>query len=137
MTKSLATYFPEHFLPIYAAEHLRRFVTLLGGEAETDAPAWRNNRRLLELVRSHEEFRNGTEQEVMHFLYAHFDPRSRQRTIWKIAPGERDRMREECRDGGFICIGWDEPGDLGQYQNDTELKQALDAHRPRSSGGEV
>ncbi|MGW1170871.1 AAA family ATPase [Streptomyces sp. NPDC002550] len=137
VTKSLATYFPQHFLPVYAAEHLRRFVALLGGTAESDAPAWRSNRRLLELVRSREEFQGWTGQEVMHFLYAHFDPRPRQRAIWKIAPGERGRMWEECRNGGFICVGWDELGDLGLYQSDTDLKQALDAYWPRSSGGSL
>jgi len=137
VTKSLATYFPQHFLPIYAAEHLRRFVTLLGGVAEADAPAWRRNRQLRELVLPREEFEGWSGQEVMHFLYAHFDPRPQQRTIWKIAPGERGRMWEECRDGGFICVGWDELGDLGQYQSDTELKRALDSHWPRGSGGSL
>lgn len=135
VTKSLATYFPEHFLPIYASEHLRTFVTLLGGEAQAGVPASRTNRQLRELVRSREEFEGWTGQEVMHFLYKYFNPR--QRTIWKIAPGERGRLWEECRDGGFICVGWDELGDLSQYQSDTELKQALDAHWPRSSGGSL
>ncbi|WP_330336870.1 AAA family ATPase [Streptomyces sp. NBC_00557] len=137
VTKSLATYFPEHFLPIYAAEHLRRFITLLGGAAQSDAPAWSNNRRLLELVRSRPEFDGWSGQEVMRFLYLRFDPRPRQNTIWKIAPGERGRLWEECRDGGVIRVGWDELGDLGQYQSDTELKQALDARWPRSSGGSL
>ncbi|WP_367319704.1 AAA family ATPase [Streptomyces sp. HUAS ZL42] len=137
VTKSLATYFPQHFLPIYAAEHLRRFVTLLGGSVGADAPAWRSNRRLLELVWSREEFDGWTGQEVMHFLYAHFDPRPRQRTIWKIAPGERGRLWEECRDRGLICVGWDELGDLGLYQSDTDLKQALDTYWPRGSGGSL
>ncbi|MBZ6086558.1 AAA family ATPase [Streptomyces olivaceus] len=137
VTKSLATYFPEHFLPIYAGEHLRRFVTLLGGSSQPDAPAWRNNRRLLELVRAKPEFDGWSGQEVMHFLYAKFDPRPQQRAVWKIAPGERGRLWEECRDGGVIRVGWDELGDLGQYQSDSELKQALDAYWPRSSGGSL
>ncbi len=137
VTKSLATYFPEHFLPIYAGEHLRKFVTLLDGAAESDAPAWDSNRRLLELVRSRAEFDGWSGQEVMHFLYERFDPRPQQRTIWKIAPGERGRLWDACRDGGVIRVGWDELGDFGQYQSDTELKQALDAHWPRSSGGSL
>ncbi|GAA3768393.1 hypothetical protein GCM10022206_03600 [Streptomyces chiangmaiensis] len=137
VTKSLATYFPEHFLPIYAGEHLRRFVTLLGGSSQPDAPAWRNNRRLLELVRAKPEFDGWSGQEVMHFLYAKFDPRPQERAVWKIAPGERGRLWEECRDGGVIRVGWDELGDLGQYQSDSELKQALDAYWPRSSGGSL
>ncbi|MFJ1569882.1 McrB family protein [Streptomyces erythrochromogenes] len=137
VTKSLATYFPEHFLPIYAGEHLRKFVTLLDGAAESDTPAWDSNRRLLELVRSRAEFDGWGGQEVMRFLYEKFDPRPQQRTIWKIAPGERGRLWDECRDGRAIRVGWDDLGDLGQYQSDTELKQALDAHWPRSSGGSL
>ncbi|MET9061462.1 AAA family ATPase [Streptomyces antibioticus] len=137
VTKSLATYFPEHFLPIYAGEHLRRFVTLLGGSSQPDGPAWHSNRRLLELVRQKQEFDGWSGQEVMRFLYAKFDPRPQQRTVWKIAPGERGRLWEECRDGGVIRVGWDDLGDLGQYQSDTELKQALDAYWPRSSGGSL
>ncbi|MCF1510501.1 AAA family ATPase [Streptomyces glomeratus] len=137
VTKSLATYFPEHFLPIYAGEHLRRFITRLGGSAQGDAPAWRSNRRLLELVRSRAEFEGWTAQEVMHFLYEQFDPRPHHRTIWKIAPGERGRLWDECREGGFVCVGWDELGDLALYQSDTELKQALDARWPGSSGGSL
>ena len=137
VTKSLATYFPEHFLPIYAGEHLRRFVGLLGGSSQPDAPAWRNNRRLLELVRAESEFDGWSGQEIMHFLYAKFDPRPQQRAVWKIAPGERGRLWEECRDGGVIRVGWDDLGDLGQYQSDSELKQALDAYWPRSSGGSL
>ncbi|MEU6883703.1 AAA family ATPase [Streptomyces viridosporus] len=137
VTKSLATYFPEHFLPIYASEHLRRFITLLGGSAQPDAPAWRSNRCLLELVRFRSEFGGWGGQEVMRFLYLRFDPRPRQNTIWKIAPGERGRLWEECRDNAVIRVGWDDLGDLGQYQSDTELKQALDARWPRSSGGSL
>ncbi|MFJ8989965.1 McrB family protein [Streptomyces sp. NPDC102279] len=137
VTKSLATYFPQHFLPIYAGAHLRRFVSLLGGSTQGDVPAWGSNRRLLELVRSREEFEGWTRYEVMHFLYKHFDPRSRQRTIWKIAPGERGRLWEECRADGVIRVGWEQVGDLGLYQSDTDLKQALDAHWPRKSGGSL
>ncbi|MGW6480761.1 AAA family ATPase [Streptomyces sp. NPDC055059] len=137
VTKSLATYFPQHFLPIYAGEHLRRFISLLGGSTQGDAPAWGSNCRLLELVRSHEEFEGWTRHEVMHFLYEHFDPRPRQRTIWKIAPGERGRLWDECRVDGVIRVGWDQVGDLGLYQSDTDLKQALDANWPRKSGGSL
>lgn len=134
VTKSLATYFPEHFLPVYSAEHLRRFLSLLDGTSEAGSPAWRANRRLRELVSSRPEFEGWTAHQVMRFLYQYFDPRPRQRTIWKIAPGARGRMWEECRDSGFICVGWDELGDLGQYQSDTELKEACDSNWPRSGG---
>lgn len=137
VTKSLATYFPQHFLPIYAGEHLRHFVSVLDGSTQSGVPAWGNNRRLLELVYSREEFEGWSRHEVMHFLYEHFDPRPRQRTIWKIAPGERGRLWEECRGDGVIRVGWEQVGDLGLYQSDTDLKQALDANWPRKSGGSL
>lgn len=133
VTKTLATYFPEHFLPVYSAGHLRKFLALLGGTSGADSPTWRSNRQLLELVRSRPEFAGWTGNEVMTFLYQDFDPRPQTRTIWKIAPGERARLWEECRDGGFICVGWDELRDLGEYQTDTELKEALDANWPSGS----
>ncbi|MCM2417743.1 AAA family ATPase [Streptomyces sp. RKAG293] len=137
VTKSLATYFPEHFLPVYSSDHLRRFLTLLGAAPERDAPTWRLNRKLRELVRSRPEFEAWTGHEVMHFLYQDFDPRPRQRTIWKIAPGERGRLWQDCLEGAFICVAWDEVGDLGQYQSDSELKQALDVAGPDNTGGSL
>ncbi|MGW4025857.1 McrB family protein [Streptomyces sp. NPDC005009] len=137
VTKSLAVYFPDHFLPVYSAEHLRHFLVLLGSTAEADSPAWRSNRRLLELVRSRAEFGGWSGQQVMRFLYRHYDPRSKRRTIWKIAPGERGSRWDECRENRFICVGWDALGDLGQYQNDTELKAALDRHWPGRNGGSL
>ncbi|MGW4563031.1 AAA family ATPase [Streptomyces sp. NPDC004561] len=91
----------------------------------------------MELVGSCEEFEGWTGQEVMRFLYERFDPRPRHRTIWKIAPGERGRLWDECRESGFICVGWDELGDLALYQSDTDLKQALDAHWPDKRGGSL
>ncbi|OIJ94507.1 ATP-binding protein [Streptomyces sp. MUSC 14] len=137
VTKSLATYFPDRFLPVYAGEHLRTFVALLGGSVQAGAPAWHINRQLLELVSARAEFAGWSGLEVMSLLYDRFDPRPQQRSIWKIAPGERGRLWDECRDGAVIRVAWDELGDLGQYQSDAELKQALDAHWPRSSGGSL
>ncbi|MFI6931424.1 hypothetical protein [Streptomyces sp. NPDC050287] len=49
VTKSLATYFPEHFLPVYSADHLRKFLALLGGTSGADSPTWRSNRRVLRI----------------------------------------------------------------------------------------
>lgn len=137
VTKSLATYFPQHFLPVYSADHLRTFLSLLGGSPEGGAPTWRLNRHLRELVQSRAEFEGWSGHEVMHFLYQDFDPRPRQRPIWKIAPGERGRLWQQCLEGAFICVGWDEVGDLGQFQSDTELQEALDRFWPQSRGASL
>lgn len=42
-----------------------------------------------------------------------------------IAPGEQGEFWTECRDGDFICIGWDELGDLSAYPT----REALRASR--------
>lgn len=137
VTKSLATYFPDAFLPVYSADHLRRFISLLGGRIDASAPTWSLNRHLRELVRNRAEFDGWSGLAVMEFLYAGWDPRPTQRTIWKIAPGQRARLWPECLEGKFICVAWDELGDLGQYQTDRELKEALDHHAPESAGGNL
>jgi MoxR-like ATPase len=39
------------------------------------------------------------------------------RRIYKIAPGENATFWSDCRDGGFICMGWDEVGDLRAFSD--------------------
>ncbi|MFI1367876.1 AAA family ATPase [Streptomyces griseochromogenes] len=140
VTKSLATYFPDDFLPIYSAAHIRHFTDLLGGtghQAYGNVRSWQANQDLLALVRRRPEFDGWHPLEVMRFLYGEFSPKPRHRGTWKIAPGQGARLWEECRAGRHIRVGWDEVGDLGDYESDTELKQALDAVWPRSTGGNL
>ncbi|MGW2744464.1 McrB family protein [Streptomyces sp. NPDC001450] len=140
VTKSLATYFPDDFLPIYSASHIRHFTDLLGGtghQAYGNVRSWQANRDLLALVRARPEFDGWHPLEVMRFLYGEFSPKPRRRDTWKIAPGQNARLWEECREGQHIRVGWDEVGDLGDYESDTELKQALDNVWPQSAGGHL
>ncbi|MFF0475069.1 McrB family protein [Streptomyces sp. NPDC004284] len=139
-TKSLAVYFPGAFLPIFSAAHVRHFTALLGGrphQESSGARTWRANRELLGLVRRTPEFEGWSPHEVMSFLYAFHDPRPSSRPIWKISPGERAGLWDECRTDGNIRIGWDEVGSLGQYESDRELKDVLDQHWPGSAGGSL
>ncbi|WP_198654662.1 McrB family protein [Nocardia aurea] len=137
VTKSLATYFPEHFLPIFSSPHLRAFITALGGTPEKNVAAWRANRQLRELVALDAELSTWDPHEVMRFLYANYDPRERDHAIWKIAPGEDAKFWPECLAGGYIAVGWDEVGDLGQFTSDAELKEVMDqiyTERPGMNG---
>ncbi|AUG75578.1 5-methylcytosine-specific restriction enzyme subunit McrB [Kitasatospora sp. MMS16-BH015] len=136
VTKALAVYFPEHFLRIYSAAHLRRFIELLGGVPQRNMPAWQANRLLRDLVLKHPAFEDWSMDEVATFLYESFDPRPRQRTVWKIAPGDKARLWQDCLDGGFICVGWDGTGDLTQYEGEEDLRAELDRlpdAKPRGS----
>lgn len=44
---------------------------------------------------------------------------------WVIAPGAGGRLWEECMSHGIISIGWDEIGDLTQYETREEVREAL------------
>jgi 5-methylcytosine-specific restriction protein B len=43
--------------------------------------------------------------------------------FWKIAPGENAAFWPECRDGGFICVGWEKLGDMREYTDEAAFKE--------------
>lgn len=45
--------------------------------------------------------------------------------IVKIAPGANASYWEDCLAGGFICVGWDEVGDLRQYSDKAAFREAF------------
>ncbi|MFF3328654.1 McrB family protein [Streptomyces sp. NPDC002888] len=139
-TKALAVYFPGDFMPIFSASHVRHFTALLGGRPHqqfSGIRTWRANRELLALVQEVQAFEGWLPHEVMEFLYAFHDPRPKDRVIWKIAPGERASLWDDCLANRRIRIGWDEVGSLGQYESDQELKEALNQYWPHSVGGNL
>lgn len=139
-TKALAVYFPGEFLPIFSATHIRHFTALLGGRPHaysSGVRTWQANRELLELVRQQPEFTGWSAHEVMDFLYAFHDPRPQNRVVWKIAPGERASLWDDCLANRRIRVAWDEVGSLGEYESDQELKAALDQHWPSRTGGSL
>ncbi|WP_210436799.1 McrB family protein [Nocardia rhamnosiphila] len=137
VTKSLATYFPQHFLPIYSAAHLRHYIEVLRGVPEPNVPAWQANRQLGELVSSRDEFVGWSPDEVARLLYEFFDPRARKRRILKVAPGNDARLWPDCLANSHICVGWDEIGDLTEYTSDTELRDVMDATYPERTGANL
>ena len=44
----------------------------------------------------------------------------------KVAPGERAAYWDECRENGYICIGWDQLGDLSRFAGQEEFRTAFD-----------
>lgn len=136
VTKSLATYFPDEFLPVYSSDHLRHFIGLLGGSV-SGAPAWRLNRRLRELVLARPELENLSPHEVVRLLYKAFDPRPQSPRLLKVAPGQHAAYWEACLRDGHICVAWGEVGNLAEYGSDTELREALTEHWPKQAGGHL
>ncbi|GGV41928.1 hypothetical protein GCM10010495_69440 [Kitasatospora herbaricolor] len=140
VTKALSIYFPDDFLPIFSASHVRHFAALFGAPELRKAPGirtWRANLLLHDLVRRNWAFDGWHPHEVMHFLYSEYDPRTTDGDVWKVAPGDGARLWDDCRDNGYICVGWDQIGDLGQYKSDRELKDVLDHYWPASRGGNL
>ncbi|MDJ1131506.1 AAA family ATPase [Streptomyces iconiensis] len=139
-TKALAIYFPEKFLPVFSAAHIRHFTALLDGRPRTHSSGvrtWQANQELLGLLREQPEFEGWRTHEIMTYLYDFHDPRPRERVIWKIAPGQQASLWGDCLKNQRIRIAWDEAGALGQYESDQELKAALDLHWPHSTGGNL
>lgn len=48
--------------------------------------------------------------------------------VVKIAPGEGAKFWDECLEGGYICVGWDDVGDLSQYEDFDAFRAAFAEH---------
>lgn len=44
------------------------------------------------------------------------------KAIWKIAPGENAKYWPECLANGYICVGWDEVGNLREFISEEEFQ---------------
>lgn len=123
-TKALYVYFPDEMLPINSSAHLAHFIAVLGGSVGQRG-AVEANRTLLQLIRERPEFKGWMPHEISTFLYEWADPR-KTRLVVKVAPGERAAYWDECRENGYICIGWDQLGDLSRFAGQEEFRQAFD-----------
>jgi|GEM_PF-1272358 len=47
--------------------------------------------------------------------------------VVKIAPGPNAEHWNDCLDGGYICVGWDEVGDLKQFSDWSSFRKAFGA----------
>jgi 5-methylcytosine-specific restriction protein B len=116
--KTLYIYFPQQLLPIASQTHLRHFLRLLKRpEADNQQlDVIRLNRALLDAVRNLPGISNWTTNEMMRFLYHVADPRDQKRIV-KISPGDGGKYWNDCLQGGYICVGWDEVGDLREFES--------------------
>jgi len=118
-TKSVYCYYPNELLPVCSGAHQDHFWKLLGGEGPLvhGVPA---ARRLLELVRQQPALDDWSTPEIMWFLYSWADPRQGQRIV-KIAPGREAELWTDCQANGYIRVGWDEVGDLSQFEGKSDF----------------
>ena len=115
LLKTLFLYFPDAVLPVYSRSHMKHFLALLGCPEAPDE-AVQLNGALLSAVRHITAFAGWTNLEIMHFLYTVARPGDGVRVV-KIAPGEDARYWAECLRDGYIYVGWEELGDLREFES--------------------
>jgi 5-methylcytosine-specific restriction protein B len=131
--KTLWAYFPDRLLPITSTQHLRHFLSVAGEDgiaSDSALGAIQLNRALFAALRQHSELEELSTKALERFLYLRFNPLAGQ--LIKIAPGHQARFWDECLAGGFICVGWDEVGDLLRYESKEAFTSAFaDVYRDK------
>ncbi len=122
-TKALYMYFPEDVLPITSRDHIRHFLGLLGrAEARNrKLGVVRLNRALLSALRETPRLKDWETKEFEMLLYGGVGGPHPPRVV-KIAPGEEARFWDDCLAGGYICVGYDEIGDLREFDSKESYK---------------
>ena len=126
LLQALAAYFPDTFLPIHAADHLELFARRLLGGAWKGADLGRTrpvllNARLVRVLR--DRLGDGVDGvAVRELLYEWSNPARMPPAVLKVAPGEEGRFWTECRDGGYVCVGWDDMGDLRRLRRRSDVE---------------
>ena len=122
--KLLFIYYPDRFLPIYSINHLYHFLKFF----EVSSSKWEKksvvsaNRTLGEFKNENPLFKDWDPIVFMQMIYEHFPPT---RGYWKIAPGPKASIWDECIENEYIAIGWDEVGDLSNYSSLADLKKKV------------
>lgn len=125
--KVLYVYFPDQIFPVYSKGHIKHFLKKLNHTQSWsgDWPAVRLNRALLSCVRAIPEFAGWASIEVMRFLYSWADPRETRKVV-KIAPGHDSGYWDDCLKNNYICVGWDEVGDLTEFEDEDAFREAFE-----------
>lgn len=45
--------------------------------------------------------------------------------VWMYSPGENARKWSECTNNGIMCLGWDDLGDLCEYENRDTMREQM------------
>ncbi|MEH7464680.1 AAA family ATPase [Bacillus thuringiensis] len=125
--KILYLYHPDKFVTIYNENHLKKFLKELGVQ-ESELKGKNSielNILLRETIEENDDLKEFDPILVAMFLYYEF---MREEQYLKIAPGRDAMYWKECLEGGYISMGWDEIGDLTDYNDYDEFKTAFHSH---------
>ena len=126
--KSLHLYYPHEVLPVYSTLHLRHFLRSLGrpDEEVKCSSVVLLNRYLLAALRREPATAGWNTEELQRLLYEWRDPRVTRRVV-KIAPGENARFWDDCLQKDYICVGWENVGDLAQFEDKEAFRERFEA----------
>ncbi|MEU8799562.1 AAA family ATPase [Spirillospora sp. NPDC048819] len=124
--KAISCYSPNVIIPVTSRDHVRAFIFHLTGD-DTALETFAAHERLKQVIEGDERFADWHPYEVGIFLYEWVDPRPATTTILKVAPGERAKYWQECLAGGYMCIGWDDVGDLTEFASEDEFRERFEA----------
>lgn len=127
-TKALYMYFPDEIVPVFALQHINRFVRALGQPVQKWSTV-QANRALLTALRAVPGLADFATQELGFFLYDWAPPTPTTRAF-KIAPGQSARFWDDCLANGYICVGWDEVGDLSLFDSKEAFRDVFATHYP-------
>lgn len=69
--------------------------------------------------------------DVGYFIAKYYKPKDVEKIaptdakVWMYAPGEKARMWQDCKEKGLISIGWDELGDLTEYESRENMAKQI------------
>ncbi len=122
--KTLSLYFPHDVLPIHSQEHLKHFASRLGLPAESDVVLL--NRSILEHLKTLPGIADLSGHQLAALLYAWSPPPGQTATtVVKIAPGPNADQWDACLEHGYICVGWDDVGDLSLFESEEDFRGAF------------
>ena len=118
-------YAPNKMFPIFQVQHLKHFLSLFGiiDAVKDETDCVQLSRLLHDTIYSLPNMKQFDELLVSTFLYTHYSPGEK---VYKIAPGEGANLWSRCAQQKEIAIGWDELGDLRQYADFKELREAVE-----------
>jgi 5-methylcytosine-specific restriction protein B len=127
--KTLSLYFPTDVLPVHSQEHLKYFAGKLGLPVQSDVVLL--NRSILEHLKGLPEISELSGQEMAALLYAWSPPPGQTATTRvKIAPGPNGDQWHDCLEHGYICVGWDDVGDLSLFETEEDFRAAFASAYP-------
>lgn len=110
---------PEHFAEVWSGVHPAYLAHLKRAISLTPSTLYKRSYRP-EFV---QYLRQALGQPVPH--PAHYTPSASPRRNVKIAPGRNARFWDDCLANGYICVGWDDVGDLEAFEEYEAFEEAF------------